>query len=87
LSGKVATLVTICPQIPLKSLFSGGAVMLPYQIIETDEGLAAVETPTDATPEEVAVTHGGILIDPGPYKTFDEAYDAILALQEEEDDL
>ena len=34
----------------------------------------------------MATARGGILIDPGPYKTFDDAYDAMLALQEEEEE-
>ena len=60
--------------------------MLFYQVIETDEGLAVAETRPGVAPEEVATARGGILIDPGPYKTFDDAYDAMLVLQEEEEE-
>ncbi len=60
--------------------------MLSYEIVETDEGLAVAEVPTGTTAEEVALARGGILIDPGPYKSFEEAYDAMLALQEDEDE-
>ncbi len=59
--------------------------MLSYEIIEMDEGLAVAEIPAGATAEEVALARGGIMIDPGPYTSFDEAYDALLALQAEED--
>jgi hypothetical protein len=60
--------------------------MLLYQIIETDEGLAVAESQPGVTPDEVAAARGGILIDPGPYRTFDDAYDAMQALQEEEEE-
>jgi hypothetical protein len=60
--------------------------MVFYQITETDEGLAVAETQPGVTPEETAATQDGILIDPGPYKTFEDAYDAMLALQEEEEE-
>jgi hypothetical protein len=58
--------------------------MLLYQIIETDDGLAVAETRPGVTPEEVAAAQGAVLIDPGPYRTLEDAYDAILALQQEE---
>lgn len=57
-----------------------------YEIIETEEGLTVAEVQPGIMPEEVATLQGGILIDPGPYKSFEDAYDAILALQEEEDE-
>jgi hypothetical protein len=60
--------------------------MVFYQIIETDDGLAVAETPPGAETEAVVMAHGGILIDPGPYKTYADAYDAMLALQEEEEE-
>ena len=28
-----------------------------------------------------------MIVDPGPYKSFDDAYDAMLALQDEEEEL
>jgi hypothetical protein len=60
--------------------------MSHYQIIETDAGLTVTEQEPNVPPEVVAEQRGGVLVDPGPYKTFDDAYDAILALQREEDD-
>jgi len=68
------------------AFFHGGVVMLLYEIIETEEGLTVAEVQPGIMPEEVATLQGGILIDPGPYKSFEDAYDAILALQEEEDE-
>jgi hypothetical protein len=60
--------------------------MLLYEIIETDEGLTIVELEHDGLAEEAAERHGGVVVDTGPFKTYDEAYDAILALQDEEDE-
>jgi hypothetical protein len=60
--------------------------MLLYQVIETDDGLVVAESQPGTTPEEVAVARGGILMDPGPYTTFDDAYDAMLALQKEQEE-
>ena len=60
--------------------------MLQYQIIETDEGLTVAERKPGVSADDVAEQHRGLLIDAGPYKTYEEAYDAILALQREEDE-
>jgi hypothetical protein len=55
--------------------------MIAYSIIETEDGLAVVDRPADVSAEECAVRHGGVVVDPGPYSTPEEAYDALLALQ------
>ncbi len=57
-----------------------------YAIIETDAGLSVTEFRGNETPEVQAERKGGLLVDPGPYKTFDDAYDAMIALKEEEDE-
>jgi hypothetical protein len=62
----------------------GGVVMSLYEIIETDEGLAVAEMQPGIAPEELAVSRGGVLVDEGPYQTYDEACDAMLAIQLEE---
>jgi len=58
-----------------------------YEIIETNAGLTVAELPPGISPEEAAEKNGGTLIDPGPYPDYEEAVDAIQALQsyEEED--
>jgi hypothetical protein len=38
------------------------------------------------TPDEVAAARSSVLIDPGPYRTFEDAYDAMVALQMEEEE-
>ncbi len=60
--------------------------MALYEIIETDAGLTVVELEPGAEPEETALRHDGVVVDPGPFKSYDDAYDAALALQDEDED-
>jgi hypothetical protein len=60
--------------------------MPQFAIIEVDDGLAVAEFEPGLLPEEVAAKHGGTLIDPGPYKSYEDAYDAMVAIQAEEED-
>jgi hypothetical protein len=60
--------------------------MAVFSIIETDDGLLVVEHPESMSAEETASRHGGVVIDENPYPTYDEAYDALLALQRDADD-
>ena len=62
--------------------------MLQYELIETEDGLSVAEIMPGVTPEEVARQRGGLVIDPGPYDTYEDAYDALMALKldEEEED-
>jgi hypothetical protein len=68
---------------PLTWRFS---LMPNFSIIEVDDGLAAIEVEQGQRPEDAAVLHRGVLIDPGPYATLEEANDAIINLQAEEDE-
>ncbi|MCR4415775.1 MAG: hypothetical protein NUV77_25455 [Thermoguttaceae bacterium] len=63
--------------------------MTLYQIIETDAGLTVSELQPNTLPEVAAERAGGVVVDPGPYSTYEDAYDAMLALavEEEEDEL
>jgi len=54
--------------------------MTTYIIIEIDNGFTVAEVPDDSTPEEVAKDTGGILIDAGPYHTYQQAEDVLLTL-------
>jgi len=58
---------------------------MTYAIIETDGGLTVAQRTPESTPEDAAAKSGGIVVDPGPYKSFDDAYDAMLALSREDD--
>jgi hypothetical protein len=60
--------------------------MSRFAIIETDEGMTVTELPPGVVAEDTATKHGGVVVDPGPYPTFEDANDAMLALQEEDDE-
>lgn len=57
--------------------------MTKFIVIELEDGLTVVELLPGQTAEDAAAAAGGILVDPGPYATFEEADDALLELQEE----
>jgi hypothetical protein len=57
--------------------------MRSYCIVELDAGLTIVEQPDAADPEDTALKAGGTLVDPGPFQTPEDAYDALLALEQE----
>jgi hypothetical protein len=63
--------------------------MVYFAIIEVDDGLTIVELEPGQNAEEAAVSHAGVLVDPGPYPSYEEASDALIALEtgEDEDDL
>lgn len=60
--------------------------MATFAIIEVDDGLAVATIQPGQTPEEAAVVEHGVLVDPGPYVTYDEAYDALCQLGDDDDD-
>jgi hypothetical protein len=59
--------------------------MPKYAIIETESGLTVVPILPGRTPDEMATQLGGVVVDPGPYPTYEEAYDALLAIRAEEE--
>jgi hypothetical protein len=60
--------------------------MADFAIIELEDGLAVVELPRGQSPEDVALRQGGTLIDPGPYPSYDDACDALIDLQYEDEE-
>ena len=58
--------------------------MVQFIVIELDDGLAVIELQPGQTPEDAAASEGGVLVDPGPYRTYEEADDALRELQDEE---
>jgi hypothetical protein len=60
--------------------------MIYFAIIEVADGLTIVEVQPRQSPDDAAVMHGGLLVDPGPYASCDEATEALLALEAEEDE-
>ncbi|QDV44460.1 hypothetical protein Enr13x_43260 [Stieleria neptunia] len=51
-----------------------------FIIIEVDDGFTIAEIPEGATPESVAMQRGGVLVEGGPYKSFEEASDVLATL-------
>lgn len=60
--------------------------MTRFAVIETDFGLAVMRIPPNVTVEDVAAEQGGSIVDPGPFDSYDEAYDAMLAVPDEDDE-
>jgi hypothetical protein len=57
--------------------------MIRYCLVEREQGLTIVEIADDQNPEDAARLAGGVLVDPGPYQSQEEAYEALLALEQE----
>lgn len=62
------------------------APQVSFAIIEVADGLTVVEVQPGQSPEEVASLHDGMLIDAGPYPTYDEAQDALLNIPDEDEE-
>jgi hypothetical protein len=60
--------------------------MTLFAIIETDSGLTVAEAESQEGPEEIAVRHGGLVVDPGPYRSYEDAFEALLALDDADDE-
>lgn len=61
--------------------------MSEYIVIENDDGLLVVGVAKNQTKEQVALANVGVIVDEGPYDTYDEAYDAMLQIPDQIDDL
>ena len=59
-----------------------------FAIIEVDAGMTVVHVAPGATVEDEALRQGGLVVDPGPYGTYEDAIDAMQSLKtdDEEDD-
>ena len=57
--------------------------MQRYVVLETDDGLRVVEVDETSSPEREAERFGGVLIDPTPYATYEDAFDALLVIDAE----
>lgn len=57
--------------------------MTTYCLIETVDGTMIAEQLTAESAEETALRIGGTVVDPGPYDSAEDAYDALLAFEEE----
>jgi hypothetical protein len=57
-----------------------------FAIIEVEDGLTIAAVDPGMSADEAALRYHGTLIDAGPYKTYDDAYDALEDLLEERED-
>ena len=57
-----------------------------FAIIETDDGVSVETIAPDSTGEETALQNQGIVVDPGPYLSYEDAYDALLDLRDDDAD-
>ena len=48
-----------------------------FIVIENDNGLQVATVGKEQSNEDVAVENQGWIVDAGPYRTFDDAYDAM----------
>jgi hypothetical protein len=60
--------------------------MAQYEIIETADGLMVAEIPAGMTSGEAARRCRGAVIDPGPYASYEEAYDVMMSLRLDEEE-
>ena len=58
--------------------------MSTYIVIENDSGLRVAELEAKETAEEAARKHSGVIVDPGPYHSYEDAYDALMLVPEDE---
>lgn len=59
--------------------------MVSFAIIEVDDGLTVATIQPGQSPEEAAIQQQGLVVDPGPYATFEDACDALTNLELEDD--
>ena len=59
--------------------------MVNFATIEIDDGLTVVELRAGEQPEEAAIREGGVLVDPGPYESYEDACDALSKLEGEDE--
>ena len=57
-----------------------------YIVIETEEGLDVAEVAEGKTAEDAAAAAQGVIIDPGPHKSFEDAREAMLQIPEDEEE-
>ncbi len=60
--------------------------MVDFAIIELEDGLTVVELRAAESPEEAAARERGVLVDPGPYPTYEDACDALAELEGDDEE-
>lgn len=57
-----------------------------FMIAEIDEGLTILEIQPGEVPEDVAAREDATLLDEGPFETYEQAEDALMQLEEADED-
>ncbi len=57
-----------------------------FAIAEIEDGLTVIQVTPGQSPEDAALVEGGVLIDPGPYDSYEEANEALDQLEVEDED-
>lgn len=57
-----------------------------FAIIEVEDGLTVIQVTPGQSPEDAALAEGGLLVDPGPYDSYEEANEALDQLELEDED-
>ena len=57
--------------------------MASFAIIEVEDGLTVTEVLPGQSADDAAASEGGVLVDPGPFESYEEAMDALTNLEEE----
>lgn len=57
--------------------------MSSFAVIEIADGMTIVEIPPGQTVEDAAVSEGGVVVDPGPYTSYEDAVEALEQLEED----
>lgn len=60
--------------------------MVAFAIIELEDGLTIIEVQVGQKPDDAAAVNGGVLVDPGPYASYEEANDALIDLQADDEE-
>ena len=63
--------------------------MVYFALVETEDGYTVVQFNEGESAEDAASRESGVVVDPGPYMNYEEAYDALERLEvfDEEEDL
>ncbi len=55
--------------------------MISFAVIEVEDGLTIIEVAPGQSPTDAAAAEGGVLVDPGPYESYEDAMEALDGLE------
>lgn len=60
--------------------------MISFAVVEVADGLTVATVQPEQSPEDAAAAIRGVLVDPGPYATYEDACDALNELNGDDED-